>query len=159
MLNASEEVLFLLDGNLHLLYQEQTEGMLFFIVERRSSSAVCPSCHRVSHRTHSRYTRKVNDLPVADRQVNFQVLLHKWFCDHSDCPTKIFTERLPWLQTYKRKTERLEDMIEKIAFSTNCLTAEKVCRILHVSVSHDTLLRRVRAADFDLPPSPFRRNR
>lgn len=50
-------------------------------------------------------------------------------------------------------------MIEKIAFSTNCLTAEKICRTLLVSVSHDTLLRRVKTTDFDLSPSPFRRNR
>ena len=98
MRNASEEGLFLLDGDLHLLYKEQTEGMLFFLVERRSFSAVCPGCQRI----HSRYTRKVNDLPVADRQANIQVLLHKWFCDHPDCPTKIFTERLSWLQSYKR---------------------------------------------------------
>lgn len=42
MRNASEEGLFLLDGDLHLLYKEQTEGLLFFLVERRSFSAVCP---------------------------------------------------------------------------------------------------------------------
>lgn len=36
MRNVSEECLFLLDENLHLLYQEHTEGMLF------SSSNVVP---------------------------------------------------------------------------------------------------------------------
>lgn len=80
-----------LDENLHLLYQEQTEEHLFFIVEVRSSSAHCPSCHYISHHAHSRY---VDDLPVSDRHVHLQVLLHKWFCDDSDCPVKVFTERL-----------------------------------------------------------------
>ncbi|WP_143039553.1 transposase family protein [Planococcus faecalis] len=119
------EVLSHLDENLHLLYQEQTEEHLFFIVEVRSSSACCPSCHYISHRAHSRYCRNVDDLPVSDRHVHLQVLLHKWFCDDSDCPVKVFTERLVWLHSYKRKTYRLENIIEKIAFSTNCLTAEK----------------------------------
>ncbi|MDJ0333588.1 transposase family protein [Planococcus sp. S3-L1] len=159
MKTLMEETLFHLDENLRLLYQKQTEEELFFIIEVHSSSALCPACHQISHRAHSRYSRKVDDLPISDLHVHFQALLHKWFCDNRDCPTKVFTERLSWLQSYKRKTDRLEDIIEKIAFSTNCLTAEKVCRTMHIPVSHDTLLRRVKSVTFDSTPSPFRRHR
>ncbi|MBT2583147.1 transposase family protein [Planococcus sp. ISL-109] len=154
-----EEALFHLDENLHLLYHNQTEEELFFIVEVQSLSALCPVCHQLSRRSHSRYCRKVDDLPITDRHVHFQVLIHKWFCDNPDCSTKVFTERLAWLQPYKRKTDRLENLIEKIAFSTNCLTAEKVCRAMHIPLSHDTLLRRVKAASVELTPSPFRGHR
>lgn len=150
-----EETLFHLEEELHLLYQKQTEEEVFFIPEVRSFSAMCPACHQISNRAHSRYCRNVDDLPVSDCHVHFQVLLQKWFCDTSDCSTKVFTERLSWLQSYKRKTERLKASIEKIAFSTNCLTAEKVCQEMHIPVSHDTLLRRVKAVSFDLTPSPF----
>ncbi|MDN3437270.1 transposase family protein [Planococcus sp. APC 3900] len=141
-----------------LIYYKQTEEELFFIVEVQSSSALCPACRQISRRLHSRYCRKVDDLPLLDRQVHFQALLHKWFCDNSDCPMKVFTERLNWLQSYKRKTERLENVIEKIAFSTSCLTAEKVCQAMHIPVSHDALLRRVKAASFELTPPSFRRH-
>lgn len=46
-------------------------------------------------------------------------------------------------------------MIEKIAFSTNCLTAEKVCQSLHIPTSHDALLRRIRTASFENKVLPF----
>ena len=154
-----EEKLFHLDENLRLLYQKQTEEEVYFIVDVQSSSALCPACHQMSCRAHSRYSRHVDDLPASDRHVHFQVLLHKWFCDNPDCPTKVFTERLAWLRSYKRKTDRLERAIETIAFSTNCLIAEKVCRAMHIPVSHDTLLRRVKAISFDLMPSSFRGHR
>lgn len=159
MKSSLEETLFHLDANLRLLYQEQKEEEIYFVVDVRSSSAVCPACHQISYRAHSRYSRRVDDLPASDRHVHFQVLLHKWFCDNPDCPTKVFTERLSWLHSYKRKTDRLEKAIETIAFSTNCLIAEKVCREMHIPVSHDTLLRRVKARSFDPAPSSFRRHR
>lgn len=159
MKTPMEEAPFHLDENLPLLYEKQTEEELFFIVEVQSSSALCPACRQISRRPHSRYCRKVDDLPVSDRHVHFQALLHKWFCDNPDCPTKVFTERLSWLPSYKRKTGRLENVIEKIAFSTSCLTAEKVCQAMHIPLSHDTLLRRVKAASFELTPSSFRRHR
>ena len=95
MESFAEEVLFQLDRDLRLLYQGQTEDDLFFVVERVSSSSPCPRCQRVSRRAHSRYCRNVDDLPVADRHLHFQIVLHKWFCDSPDCPTKVFTERLP----------------------------------------------------------------
>jgi len=112
----------------------------------------------MSCRSHSRYSRHVDDLLVSDRYVHFQVLLHKWFCNNPDCPTKVFTDRLAWLLSYKRKTDRLEKAIETIAFSTNGLIAEKVCREMDIPVSHDTLLRRVKAMSFDPALSSFRRH-
>lgn len=148
-----------LDESVRILHEERTNEELFFIVEVDSSSARCPSCQTLSSRAHSRYCRHVDDLPISNRHVHFQILLHKWFCDMSDCPVVVFTERLSWLQSYKRKTNRLESVIEKIAFSTNCLTAEKVCKALHIPISHDTLLRRVKAVTFDKKSSPFRRHR
>lgn len=134
------------------------ENELFFIVKIDTSSAKCPSCKQSSLRKHSRYHRHVDDLPFSDLHVHFQILLHKWFCDESSCEVAVFTQRLSWLDPYKRKTNRLEKALEKLAFSTNCLTAEKVCKALYIPVSHDTLLRRVKATSFEQQVSPFCRN-
>lgn len=90
-----ETELFQLAENLRILYCEESEDKLFFIVECPSSSAICPTCRHRTPRVHSRYCRKVDDLPVAGRKVHFQILLHKWFCNNPDCSTKVFTERLP----------------------------------------------------------------
>jgi len=146
-----------LDKNAHIIYQKQTENELFFIIQMDSTTAQCPACQKHATRKNSRYCRNVDDLPISDHYVHFQILTHKWFCDHPACSKAIFAERLSWLQPYKRKTDRLEKVMEKIAFSTNCLTAEKVCRALQIPVSHDTLLRRIKAVSFEIETSPFRR--
>jgi len=148
-----------LDENAQIIYKDQSENEIFLIIKINSHSATCPSCNVSSYRSHSRYCRNVQDLPVSDCYVHFQIIVRKWFCDNPDCQQKIFTERLSWLDSYQRNTKRLEEVIEKIAFSTNCLTAEKVCQSLHIRISHDTLLRRVRDVSFDYEVSPFRRHR
>lgn len=141
-----------------IIYQKQTEEGLFFIIQINSSSAVCPTCQKCSSRVHSRYCRNIDDLPVSGQHVHIQILSHKWFCDNPECPLTIFTERLSWIGPYQRKTDRLEKVIEKVTFSTNCLTAEKVCHFLHIPISHDTLLRRAKTASFENKESPFRRH-
>lgn len=148
-----------LDENAQIMYKKQSDKEIFLIIKIDSLSAACPSCNISSSRSHSRYCRNVQDLPISDCHVHFQIIVQKWFCDNPDCEKKIFTERLSWLEPYKRKTERLEKVIEKIAFSTNSLTAEKVCQSLHIRVSHDTLLRRFKGVSFNNEVSPFRRYR
>ncbi|WP_347548519.1 transposase family protein [Pseudalkalibacillus hwajinpoensis] len=159
MCSFFEEQIFRFDEEVRILHQTQTADELFFIVEDLSTSSHCPSCDSLSNRPHSRYSRHVRDLPVSQYRVHIQIFLHKWFCDQPDCHKKVFTQRLSWLQPYKRYTERLEGVMRKIAFSNNCLTAEKVCRVLHIPVSHDTLLRLVKKGVSDVTPSPFRGHR
>ena len=134
------EVLFQLDEHLQLLSSYQDDNSLTFVLKRETKSAPCPHCGYFSHRPHSSYTRIIHDLPVSDQEVILIIHLHKWFCDQTDCTAKIFTERLPWLSPYRRKTKRLEEILRTLAFSMSCLQAEKVCQRLHIPVSHDSLL-------------------
>jgi len=144
-----------LDGNAQVMYKVQSEKEIFLIIKIDLHSTPCPSCQSDTSRRHSRYCRNVQDLPVSECYFHFQIIVQKWFCDNPDCQKKVFTERLAWLALYQRKTVRLEKVIDKIAFSTNCLTAEKVCESLHIHISHDTLLRRIKNVSFNHPASPF----
>jgi hypothetical protein len=79
----------------------------------------------------------------------------RFFCDKSDCPVKIFTERFDWLSSNGRRTARTEVVLRKMAFSTSCLSAEKVARSAHIPVSHDTLLSLIHRTDIESQVSPF----
>lgn len=155
-----EELVLPADTNIRILSRHVDGNQLFFTLKAGSNQAVCPSCSRTSSRVHSQYTRRIDDLPAGDFSVHIQLVTKKWFCDHADCPAKVFTERLDWVRSYGRKTERLEEVIRKIGFSTNCLIAEKVCCSLGIPVSHDTILRRVKHTDnHSVQACPFRRHR
>jgi transposase len=109
-----------------------------------SWSSPSPACHHVSSRPHSRYTRVIQDLPIADQPVSLLLISRKWFCDSPVCPDKVFTERYEWLSPHGRRTLCAEHTLRQIAFSTSFLSAQKVAQSVHLPVSHDTLLTIIR---------------
>ncbi|MCQ6274680.1 transposase family protein [Bacillus sp. V3B] len=143
------------DPNFELLHVSASNDSLLLTVKSIQTSSSCPVCSKLSSRIHSQYTRKVQDLPISDKSVGLLILTKRWFCDQPDCQVKIFTERYDWLTSNGRRTARTEEVLRKIAFSTSCLSAEKVARSAHIPVSHDTLLALVQHTDIELGVSPF----
>lgn len=143
------------DTFMELLHVEAASEITRLIVESTRSSSCCPTCSRSSNRSHSRYTRKVQDEPYNGRPVELLILSRKWFCEYEDCPVKIFTERFDGLSPNRRRTQRAEYILRKIAFSTSCLTAEKIAHAIHMPISHDALLALIYRTDIISEVSPF----
>jgi hypothetical protein len=65
----------------------------------------CPRCAVPSSTVHSRYQRRLMDLPWGTRPVRLQLTVRKFVCRNLSCPRRIFTERVPGLVApYARKT-------------------------------------------------------
>src|SRR5215469_7271664 len=82
----------------------QEETRLFIQVISEWRSACCPLCGQSSDAVHSRYQRRLKDVPCGGQAVYLQLTIHKFFCCNPDCQRKIFTERIPqfvklWAQT------------------------------------------------------------
>ncbi len=146
------------DPDLELLHVSSINDSFVLTVKSTRTFAYCPSCSKPCSRIHSQYTRKVQDLPISGKSVELLILTKRWFCDQPDCRVKIFTERYDWLSSNGRRTARTENVLRKIAFSTSCLSAEKVAKSANIPVSHDTLLSLVRHTDIESKVSPFRRH-
>lgn len=147
------------DSSLELISVTSDQNILFFTMKSVCTSACCPTCSKISSRPHSRYTRKVQDLPICERPVQLLILTRKWFCENPNCSMKIFAERFEGISVNGQRTVRTDHLLRKIAFSTSCLSAEKVARAAHISVSHDTLLAIVHQTEFSPKVSPFCRFR
>jgi len=78
-----------------LLSSSRESNRLVLTCARVTPSALCPVCGTAAHRIHSHYQRTIWDLPVQNVQVLLQLHVRKFYCDRSDCPRRIFTERLP----------------------------------------------------------------
>lgn len=146
------------DPDLELVHVNSSNNSFILTLKSTRTSSPCPVCSKKNFRIHSRYTRKVQDLPIGDRSVDLLIMTKRWFCDHSDCKVKIFTERYDQLSSNRRRTARAEEFLRKIAFSTSCLSAEKVARAAHIPVSHDTLLALIHHTEIVSEVSPFRRD-
>lgn len=129
-----------LDGD-HLLIQVEACGPL----------ACCPLCARPARRIHSTYTRTLADLPCAGRPVILHLLVRKWYCEATDCPRRIFTERLSELvRPSARMTLRLSAALQAQGLATCGEGGARLGKRLGMRTSPTTLLRRV----MELPEPP-----
>lgn len=146
------------DPFLELLHVDPAPEKVILIVQSTRLSSHCPSCACLSIRSHSRYSRKIQDEPFNHLPVELLVLSRKWFCDNAACSTKVFTERFDGISPHRRRTARAEEILRKIAFSTSCLTAEKIATAVHMPISHDALLSLIYRTEIAPEVSPFPRN-
>jgi transposase len=80
-----------------------------------NSDAVCPTCATRSRSRHSRYRRKLQDLPVQGSPVMVELQVGRWRCGNGQCARKIFTERVAELGVpWARRTTRLQEVVRLI---------------------------------------------
>jgi transposase len=116
-------------------------------------TALCPDCATPSSSVHSRYQRRLADLPWGLLAVHIQLLVRKFVCRHVTCVRRIFTERLPDVAApYARKTMRLVNALQAIGIALGGQAGARLAARLRLPTSAATLLRLVRAAP--IPPMP-----
>ncbi|SDH69531.1 zinc-finger of transposase IS204/IS1001/IS1096/IS1165 [Alteribacillus persepolensis] len=142
-----EDTLELLDVN-----QDKEERKLHCILQSKKASSQCPNCGQLFSRKHSRYCRHVKDLPFIDYKVELQIIVRKFFCNATSCKQQIFTERgLNLLESYGRRTARMDKTLRSIAFSTSAEQGSRLSKQLDVPVSAAALLRLIRKTSLHSP--------
>jgi transposase len=119
-------------------------------------TAACPVCGSSARRVRGRYTRRLDDLPCLGRRVRLQVIVRRFICTQSDCPRRIFAERLPGFAAPRaRTTDRLRQAQTDIGSSLGGEAGSRLSARLGMATSPDTLLRRVKRLE-DGPAGPPR---
>ena len=108
--------------------------------------SACPGCGARSERIHSRYQRRLADLPLAGKPVRLVVLVRRFHCDAVLCGRRIFAERFDEgvLAPWARRTARLDDIVHHLGLVLGGRPAAGFAQRLMLPVSNDTLLRVVR---------------
>jgi transposase len=121
----------------------------------RAVQGMCPDCQRASDRVHSRYERRLLDLPSHGRAVVLRVAVRRFRCVTPGCRRRIFAEHLGDAVAGRsaRRTCRLEAIVHYLGLALGGRPAANLARRLMLPVSKDTLLRVVRrkAAGHGLP--------
>jgi transposase len=120
-------------------------------------ASTCPRCGTSSERIHSRYLRRVSDLPMAGRPVRLVVVARRFRCGAVLCDRRVFTERFTdgVLAPWARRTARLDYVVHHLGLVLGGRPAASFAQRLMLPVSNDTLLRVVRRSrsPFLTPPS------
>lgn len=127
-------------------------------IEARAVAAAgqCPDCGSVSTRVHSRYQRRLADLPLAGRVVRIALIARRFRCTASWCRRSVFTERFgdDVLAPRARRTARLDSLVHHLALALGGRPAAGLAKRLMMPVSNDTLLRVIRGKGLRPAPAP-----
>ncbi len=96
----------------------------------------------MSRRIHSRYQRKLADLPWEGLPVVILLQARKFFCVGDRCRRKIFTERLPGtVARYARRSCRSSEALNWLTLALGGRAGARLARRLGLLASRSTLLR------------------
>lgn len=118
---------------------------LVMVLRAAGEAGCCPMCRQQSRRIHSRYKRRLKDLPWEGIPVQVELGVRRFFCSAGNCGQQIFTERLPnTVQRYARRTCRLSVSLEQITLALGGSAGSRLARQLGILASSSTLLRQLR---------------
>jgi transposase len=105
--------------------------------------AKCPECGKESSNLHSHSLRKnIWDLPILGQGVRLTIRVKKYYCRNKQCGTDIFVEPMPGLVKNRGQwTERCVALIMAVAMSTSCESGARICTLMNIPVSGDTVIR------------------
>jgi zinc-finger of transposase IS204/IS1001/IS1096/IS1165 len=91
-----------------------------------SAEQRCPGCSMASGRVHSRYQRRLADLPLVGRVVELCLTVRRFFCVNGACKRRTFAEQVAALTRRRaRRSEPLRAMLTSIGLA---LTGRAVAR-------------------------------
>ena len=126
---------------------------IVLVAQSKNNTSCCPRCGCASHRIHSRYVRRLSDLPRHGRVVEIRLHARRFRCGNHQCSQQIFTERLgQTVQPCARRTVRLGTSQRAIGFAAGGEPGSRLSGKLAMPVSGDTLLRMIRT----MPVEPFK---
>jgi transposase len=112
------------------------------VARPRLPTSICPDCHAPSSRVHSRYERRLADLPWQGRPVAIRIRVRRFLCVKPACPRRTFAERLSGIaRPSARRCERLADIQRQVALALGGEAGARLSARLAMPTSADTLLR------------------
>jgi transposase len=140
---------------IRLTYIRSATDSITIVVKAVLPYSSCPLCGSDSTLVHSRYMRRIADLPWQGVSVKLELHTRRSRYDNDLCPRRIFCERLPQVvATYARKTVRLNDALRLIGFLIGGEAGARAAVRLGMGVSPDTLIRCVRQTMSPAMPTP-----
>ncbi|EIZ78118.1 transposase [Novosphingobium sp. Rr 2-17] len=111
----------------------------------RMTASRCPTCRRKSARLHSRYERRIADMPWQGRFVTLLMRVRRLRCSNRSCKRRIFVERAEQVATsHARRSVRLGEIQRTIRLALGGEAGARLADRIGMPISADTMIRLVR---------------
>jgi len=101
--------------NLALQEIAYSENIIRIYASVKSRRSRCPSCGKYSNRVHDYYYRTISDLPVFQNRTIILLKTRKFKFGNNRCHRKIYSEQIPDIMRYSRRTRRASRILETFA--------------------------------------------
>jgi transposase len=151
----SRRLLPLIPAGLSIVQVLPAPDCVTIVTYPTAAQSACPRCGILSDHVHSHYTRSLADLPCQGRIAVVRVQARRFRCANTDCPRRIFTERLPEVvRPWARRSERLADVQRHLGLALGGAAGARLADRLAMPISGATLLRLVARTELPTPPHP-----
>ena len=129
------------ETELNITEIQEYEKQILIRMKSISKDCRCPKCGCITDKYHGTYIRKVQDLPILGKRVQFEICSHEYECINDGCEVTTFAETFDgFLNTYSRMTERCADFICTLAMESGCEGCARICKALGIKISGDTVI-------------------
>ncbi|GHO63934.1 transposase [Ktedonobacter sp. SOSP1-52] len=143
-----------LPQGMHIEHIQTSENEVQITVIATHPTSCCPLCGHPSCFVHSRYRRRVRDVPCGGRRVQLVLCVRKFFCRNPLCERKVFTERLPELvRPWAQMTIRYFEQITSIGLATCGKGGTRLAARLGIQTTRQSILRHIMALPEGVPES------
>lgn len=101
------------------------DGVYHIRIKSKEEYKICPRCGEKSTTVHTKYIRKIKDLPIGDNKVILELESYKLKCKNDNCATKVFSSRYSYIGSNSYKTKRLENKILEVSTNLSSVKASK----------------------------------
>jgi len=141
-----------MENNQHLISKRGLDikrierGAEYWVVHAASrENPICPVCYIRSTSLHSRYQRRLWDMPVQGVPVRLNVLTRRWRCHNPNCVRRIFVERLSEVaRPHARWSRAVEQVLVAFGHGAGGRPAERLLGMLGMTASDNTIVRHLR---------------
>jgi transposase len=120
---------------------EYTDSTIWINASVKTKRSRCPNCETFSMKIHDHYIRAISDLPVFQYRTMILLKTRKFKCMNTRCKRKVFSEQIPAILRYSRRTNRVSRILESFAIELTGKLGSIMSKQLLISVSCSSITR------------------
>ncbi|MCW3789689.1 ISL3 family transposase [Plebeiibacterium sediminum] len=107
----------------------------------KSKKAQCPTCNKYSNSIHDNYERNLTDLPILNSKTEIILRTRKFKCKNAQCHQKVFSEQIPFVAKYARRTKRVSNKLDTLSIELTSKQGSMLSEEFRIKVSPSTITR------------------